>query len=123
VTARSHRAWGRVRIDHRGLGCGNIELVFQFADQLLEHIFHADDARRRTKFVDHYGKMPFPLLKLAQQVEQRFRFGHHQNIVHDLADFHVSNSLGGRLRNLAETKAESRPAHQAFRICDIHGPG
>ena len=72
----------------------DVEFVFQFADQLLEHVFHADDSRGGAEFIDHHGQVPLALLEFTEQFEQRLGFGHDQHIVHDLADLHLGNAQG-----------------------------
>ena len=55
----------RVCVGHFGLRGGYVEFVFQFSDQLLEHVFYADHSGGRTEFVDHDCQMPLALLEFA----------------------------------------------------------
>jgi hypothetical protein len=78
------------------------EFVFQFADQLLQHVFHADHSRGGSEFIDHHCQVPLAELEFTEQIEQGLGFGHHQHIVHDLADLHLGNAHGsGRSGDVA----------------------
>ena len=100
-----------------GLRHGDVELVFQLADQLFEHVFHADYARCRTEFVDHHGEVTLAALEFDQQFKERFGFGDDQHIVHDLVDLHLGNAGGGGWDGgLRQT--EAHPAHEIFGVKD-----
>ena len=73
---------------------GDFVFVLEFADQLLEDVFDADDAGGQSEFIDYNGEMALALLEFAEEIEERLGFGHDEHVVHDLADFHVGNALG-----------------------------
>ncbi len=74
---------GRIAV----VGAGHdVELIFDFADQLLQHVFDADHAGGRAELIDHHGEMAAAVLELVQQIGQRLGFGNHQNVSHDVAD-------------------------------------
>ena len=106
----------RVGVVRGGLRGSHIEFVFQFAYQLLQHIFHADYACGRAEFVDHYGQVALALLKFAEQGEQGLGFGDDEDLVHDLSNFHLRDAFGGRRGDDAETETEARPTHQIFGV-------
>ena len=60
----------RIHVGHHRLRGSDVEFVFQFADQLLEHIFHANHSGGGAEFVDHHRQVPLALLEFNQQVQQ-----------------------------------------------------
>ncbi len=57
-----------IRVGDRRLR-GSVEFIFQFSDQLLDHVFHADHSCRGTEFIDHHRQMPLALLEFTQQLQ------------------------------------------------------
>ncbi len=85
----------RIRTDsssQRRLRRGNVEFVFDVADQLLENIFDGDHAGGGAEFVDHYREVTAALFEFVEQFGQDFGFGNDQNIVHDLADLSAGDA-------------------------------
>ena len=75
--------------------CGRIELVFQFARQLLNGVFRGHQPHGRPILVDHDRQMPPPLLKVANQVQHRPRLRNHQHIPHHLAQLQLHKRSSG----------------------------
>ena len=75
-----------------GSAGGDIEFVFDFADQLFEDVFDRDHAGSRAELVDHDRQMASALLEFGEQLGQDLGFGNDQHIVHDLADLHARNA-------------------------------
>ena len=82
----------------RGFGRGDVEFVFDFADQLLKNILDRDDAGGGTELVDHDREVTPALFEFVQQFGEDFGLGDDQNIVHDLADLHARDARGDGLR-------------------------
>ncbi len=57
---------------------GNVELIFEFADHLLEHVFGGDDADSRTEFVDNDGDLATTGLKLLEKFGGELGFGNNK---------------------------------------------
>ena len=55
---------------------GNIEFVFDFADDLFQHVFDGDESGHAAEFVDGDRKVIAVAAKLAQQIVQAFALGH-----------------------------------------------
>jgi hypothetical protein len=55
-----------------------VELVFQFADDLLEDVFRGDQAERGAELVDDDGDLAAALLELLQQLDGELGLGHQQ---------------------------------------------
>ena len=64
--------WASMRLQRR---VGQIELVFDLADDLLQHVLQRDDAGRRAVLVDNDRKLLALLTQLAQQRADILGFG------------------------------------------------
>src|ERR1051325_11071602 len=87
-------------IEHHGAGSQgdgralrNVKFVFQFADDLLQHVFNGHKATDGAKFIHHNSEMALAFLKFDQKIVQRFAFRNKEHFPHDVADFHVAGSL------------------------------
>ena len=65
---------------------GDVELVFELADDLLEDVFGGDDADGGTELVDDDGDLAAALLELLQQLDGELGFGDDEDVAHDLAE-------------------------------------
>ena len=54
----------------------NVKLVFDFSNDLLEHVFDRDETGNTSEFVYDDGQVVAVATKLTQQVVQPFAFGH-----------------------------------------------
>ena len=59
---RSVESEGGIGVDG-GRSGGDVEFIFEFADELLEHIFYADDSGGRSEFIDHHCEVALALLE------------------------------------------------------------
>ncbi len=63
---------------------GDVELVLDLADQLLQNILDGHQSGGGTEFIHHHRQMPFARLELGQQIGQRLGLGNHQHLAHDV---------------------------------------
>ena len=61
-----------------------VEFIFHFPCQLFDRVLCRHQPHRRSVLIYRDGQMPPVLLKIAEQVEGRLRFRHHEHVVHDL---------------------------------------
>src|SRR5438045_2557873 len=93
----------------------DIDLVFNLTYQLFQDVLDSDHPRGRAKLVHHYREMPFPLFEFFQKFGEDFGFGYDQNVVHDLADFHVSDARQHRLNGVGGV-TQAGPTHQVLGV-------
>ena len=72
-----------------------VELVFDFADDLFEHVFHSEQAGDRSEFIHDQRHVGVLLAKLLQHLHERFGFGHDQRLAHDVREIETA-ARGGR---------------------------
>jgi hypothetical protein len=77
---------------------GNVEFVFDLADELLDGVFDSDKTDGGSEFVDDDGEMTAPRLELVQEVEDGFGFGHNKDFAHDLFEAQLDNGLAAEAR-------------------------
>ena len=81
---------------------GVVELVFEFARQLLDGVLGGDQADSRAILVHHDGHVAAALLEFADEVEDGFGLRDDKNVAHDLAQTELdergrtSSSVGHR---------------------------
>ena len=116
--ADAHRPFelqGDSAFEDRLLRGRNIEFVFDLTHQLFENIFDGNDPGGRTEFIHHHRQVPLALLELLQQFGQDLGFWNHQDVVHDLADFHGGNAGRDRLAG-AGGESQPGPTHQVLGV-------
>src|SRR5882672_4577629 len=101
------------------LGWGDIELIFDFAYDLLQNIFDRDHPGGRSELVYHHSQVPLAFLEFFQQFGEDFGFRDDQHVVHDLADFHGRDPGRNRLIG-SGGQPEAGPAHEVFGIEHTH---
>ena len=73
-----------VRLAHNRRRFVLVVLILDFAENLLDHVLHRDDAVGAAVFVDHQRQMDARRLHLGEQVERRHRGRHEQDLADDL---------------------------------------
>ena len=68
---------------------GNIELVFNLAHQLLEHIFHGHHAGGRSEFIHHTARCRLRCLNSTSRSGKRLGLRHDQHFAHDVAHLQI----------------------------------
>ena len=71
----------------------HIKLVFDFAHDLLQHIFNADEAGHPAKLVDHDGEVAVVALKIAQEVVQPFGLRHKDSRTQERPNVQLGRAL------------------------------
>ena len=79
-----------------GVGQLLVELVFDFAHDLLEHVFHGEQAGHGAEFIHHQRHVRVPLAKLLEHLHQRFGFGHDERLAHDVREIETAARDGRR---------------------------
>ena len=97
-------------------GCGaagDVELVFQLADDLLERVLGGDDADGGTELVDDDGDLAAALLKFLQQLDGEFGLGDDGDLAH-----HLAQGEAGVAR-AAEAERDGAEVHQARDVLGV----
>ena len=68
-----------------GGACGDVELVFELADDLLEDVFGGDDADGGAELVDDDGDVAAAFLELLEELDGELGLGDDEELAHDLA--------------------------------------
>ena len=80
---------------------GDVELVVELADDLLERVFGGDDADGGAELVDDDGDLAAALLELLQELDGEFGLGDDGDLAHDLAQGEAG--VGGCRRSESAT--------------------
>ena len=89
-----------------GHGASGVELVLEFADDLLQCVLRRHQPQRGTILIDHDGHLATTLLELLQQLEGRLRLRHDQQVAHDLPECQAGRST------VAHTEGDTAEVHQ-----------
>src|SRR5208283_3721838 len=76
--------------DDRAIGEGkraldDVEFIVDFADELLEQIFHGDEAKDAAELVDHNGNADVAVAQFLEQFARGLGFGDHEDFAKDAA--------------------------------------
>ena len=91
----------------RSGGAGDVELVFEFADDLLEDVFGGDDADGGAELVDDDGDVAAALLELLEELDGEFGLGDDGDLAHDLAEGEAGVAFA------AEAEGDAAEVHEA----------
>ncbi len=89
------------RHDAGGAGerrAGDVELVFELADDLLEDVFGGDEADGGAELVDDDGDLAAALLELLEELDGELGLGNDGELAHDLAKGEAGLAAGRRGR-------------------------
>ncbi len=70
-----------------------VKLVFDVADDLLQHVLNGDEAGNTPKFIDHQRHVIARVAEFAQQVVQAFALGHKHRWTQQGADVELRCAL------------------------------
>ena len=91
----------------------DVELVFQFADDLLQGIFGRDDADGGAELVHDDRDLAAAGLKVLEQFDGELGFGHNEDVAHDLAEGEAG------VDGSAEAEGDRAEVHEAGDVLGV----
>ena len=97
----------------RGGAAGDVELVLELADDLLERVLGGDDADGGAELVDDDGDLAAAFLELLQQLDGEFGLGDDGDLAHHLAQREAG------VARAAEAERDGAEVHQARDVLGV----
>ncbi len=83
LVAPSRLAWSACA---RGFGKLLVELVFDFSDDLFEHVFDGEQTGYGAEFIHDHRHVRVLLAELLEHLHERFGFGNDERLAHDVRE-------------------------------------
>ena len=77
---------------------GDVKLVFDFADELLDSVFDCDEADGGSELVDHDCDVAAARLEFVEEIEDGLGFRNYEDLTHDLLESHFRQRRGAEAR-------------------------